>query len=59
VSSRQTADVIDKVERILGLKDIQWPSLDSRLTLIRVKLDQYIEEILRLHGFVQLLVSKC
>jgi hypothetical protein len=59
VSSRQTADVIDKVERILGLKDIQWPSPDSRLTLIRVKLDQSIEEILRLHGFVQLLVSKC
>ena len=51
---QQPEEVIDEVEQMLGMKEIQWPSLNFRLGVIRGKLHVSLEAILRLHGFVLL-----
>lgn len=54
---QQPEEVIDEVEQMLGMKDIQWPSLNFRLEVIRDKLHVSLKAILRLHGLVLLFAS--
>lgn len=45
-------EVVNKVEELLGLRDIEWPAESVRLYLIRRNLEVSIIHILRSYGRV-------
>ena len=53
----QPPELMDKLERMIGMEGVKWPTADYRLAMISEKLDRELQKILTSYGYVFLFVS--